>query len=150
MHGTPLAKQILWFLLDRSKRLKKEVYFTFTEGKDYTKEEIRGVGHSVGDMQSCNSTTHINEVMAAIGTDFTFSVHYGHFDGEYLDTSGQFGERPRSGFSYTIWLAKKYYSRSSEKVSVSRARLEAIDLRRPGLCRSEDQWNAPLLCVNET
>lgn len=71
--------------------------------------------------------------MAAVGTDFCFSLHYGSFkENGRFDTSGQFGDS-NIPLRYTFWCAKNFYSKTAETTSISRTELESIDLEKPGL-----------------
>jgi hypothetical protein len=146
-YGNDTAKSIFFFLLDKSERLSKQVYVTFTQGLEgYTGGEIDKAARSISGMHSCNCTTHIDQIMIAMGTAHRFSVHYGHFDhdGKY-DTSGMFPGLPQDMVSdpkltvldapcrYTFWLAPGSYSKSAERLTTTRQELETIDLSRPGL-----------------
>ena len=128
-----LAKQILAFLIDQSKGLTEEVYLTITVSENYTGKEIRRHALDMDNMFSCGSTTHLNEIMAAVGTDFCFSLHYGSFDGNgRFDTKGQFDDS-NVPLRYTFWCGKGFYSKTAKATSISRVELESIDLKKPGL-----------------
>lgn len=138
--GREMAKKILFCLINKSERLTKDVYFTLTQKEDWlNREEVDRNARSVGAMQSVNCSTHLNEIMEVLGADLRFSVHYGHFSSVgSFNTEGMFpsareGDRADAPMRYTFWLARKLYSRSATEVAVSRAELDAIDLKEHGL-----------------
>lgn len=145
-HGNDTGKRIFWFLIDQSAGFTKSVSLTLTEKKEgYSAKEINAAAHSLDGMWSCNGTTHLDAIMAAMGTELRFSLHYGHFKRGKFDTSGMFAGAPLSMVSnpklarlnqpmrYTFWLAPGSYSGKSVAVKVTRIKLEAIDLSKPGL-----------------
>jgi hypothetical protein len=146
-HGNDTAKRVIWFLIDKSNRLSKEVCVTLTQGQEgYSAEEIDEIVRTLHGITSCNGTTHLNEIFKVTGTDFVFDLHYGHFgsDGSF-DTSGMFPGAPthmvldpkltilNQPRRYTFWLSKKMYSKSAERIPVTRKEIKAIDLSKPGL-----------------
>ncbi|MBI5045270.1 MAG: hypothetical protein HZC02_05070 [Candidatus Levybacteria bacterium] len=138
--GKPLSKQILAFLLDGSKNLTREVYVTLWPISEYTPKEVRDSAIGIDAMKSPNGSTHLNEVMDAMGTEFGFDIHYGHFhEGDFI-TAGQFPGLPSRECHpfglparYTFWCSPHRYSDTAEPLLVTRAELEAIDLKKPGL-----------------
>lgn len=130
--GTDATKRLLAFLLDASKGLTEQVSLTLIEGREgYSREEIKQMGVEVHDMQSSNGSLHLSEIMAAMGSEFSFSCHYGHYDGQLLNSTGG-GDSP---MRYTFWLATGRYGKSGKGVHLapSRRELEMIDLSKPGL-----------------
>ena len=156
-HGNDAGKRLYWYLIDRSAGLTKEVCVTLTEGKEgYSTKEIQELARSLDGMTSSNGTTHLDAIMNAIGSNFSFNFHYGHFDrnGKF-DTSGMFAgasvglvldpklARLNVPLSYTFWLAPGFYSGSAKRIKVTRQKLETIDLSKPGLYPSiENQRRA--------
>lgn len=145
--GSSMVKQILWFLIDQSKSLTEEVCVTLTQDcGGFERQEIHRDALTMSSLTSSNCTTHIDQILIAMGTEFCFSVHYGNFDEDgKFNPSGMFSGIPRSMVSdesltvvnapmrYTYWLAKKGYSGTARVIPVSRAELVAIDLSKPGL-----------------
>lgn len=144
------TKQILALLINRSRKLAKEVCLTLVQDRDgYTAEEIDAAAKTVSILLSSNSTTHLNEVLKAMGSDFVFSVHYGDFNPsrskDQFSAEGMFAGFDKSQVSdgklltegmplrYTFWLAKDYYSRQAVLVKATRDSFEKINLGRPGL-----------------
>jgi len=147
-NGTELSKRILAFLIDQSEGLTREVCLTLVEGREgYSAEEISDAAVGVGGMDSANGTTHLHELLLAMGSEINFSVHYGDFDparvGDKFCYDGQYrgqqGNCPHGlarevmPLRYTFWLSKKSYSREVELVTATRAVLDQIDLGKPGL-----------------
>ncbi|MFZ2523505.1 MAG: hypothetical protein WAW92_03940 [Minisyncoccia bacterium] len=145
--GSELSKRVLAFLIDSSDGLTKEVCLSLVADREgYNTEEISAAGHGVSDMQSCNGTTHLSQIMVAMGNDLYFSVHYGDFDpsrpGDPFSQAGQFAGIPQADpvsrqegmpMRYTFWLSRENYSREAKLVTVKREELEQINLRKPGL-----------------
>lgn len=148
--GNELAKRVSAFLIDRSEGLVKDVCITLVEGYEgYTANEIQGASSGFDSMTRSNRTTHINQILDAMGSDMGFSVHYGDFDpkrgDEALNCDGLFVGYPveichtpglcREGMAlrYTFWLSKGDYTPKADLVVVTRKDLEQIDLRKPGL-----------------
>ncbi len=146
-HGTDAAKQLIWFLIENSAHLSKEVCVTLTEGKEgYSEDEIRALAMSLNQITRTSGTTHLNEILKVMGVEMSFSLHFGHFgaDGE-VDSSGIFPGVPPEKVSdpkltnlnmpcrYTFWLAFSHFARSAECVPVTRKQIETFDLSRPGM-----------------
>jgi hypothetical protein len=148
--GTPLTKQILSLLIDRSQELTKDVCLSLVDGREgYGADEINVAAHGVGAMTSGNGTTYLDELCVLMGAQLGFSVHYGDFDPtrseDQFDTSGMFPGAPlktvsdprlvREGMPmrYTFWLSKKNYSRQAELITANREELEKIDIKKSGL-----------------
>lgn len=145
--GNPRVKQIMYFLIDRSERLTKEVCVTLTQDcEGFTGNEIDRDARKMSSLASRNCSTHIDQIMIALGTKFRFCVHYGNFgnDGKF-DTSGMFPGMSKNlvldekltilnaPMRYTYWLASDYYSKTAKTIPVTRAELDAIDISKPGL-----------------
>ena len=142
---SPYSKRLFWFMLDQSEGLTKGVRVTLEEGaQGFTGDEIRGIAHPFDGMQSCHGGTHLNELLAATGSDFRFLLHYGNCSaGGKFDTrgavpraTGPYGDEP---LRYTFWLAPAIYSAAtevSEQIPCSRDRLDSINLEKPGLYES--------------
>lgn len=150
--GTELSKRVLAFLIESSERLTKEVCLSLVADREgYTADEISAAGYGVGNMESCNGTTHIDQILHAMGSELGVSVHYGDFDPARTDdpfnSDGQFTGWDRSRVSrpgqiregmplrYTFWLSKQDYSRQATLVVATREELEQINLKKPGLYR---------------
>ena len=149
-NGTELSKRVLALLIESSEELTKEVCTSLVADREgYTADEISAAGHGVGNMESCNGTTHIDQILHAMGSELSFSVHYGDFDPTRTDdpfnTDGMFAGWDRSQVSrdglisegmplrYTFWLSKKNYSRQAKLVVATREELDQINLEKPGL-----------------
>lgn len=145
-----LSKQISAFLIDRSKKLTKDVCLTLVENREgYTAKEINAAVNGIGWMASSSGATHLDQIIIAMGSEFRFAVHYGDFNprrkGDPFNNAGQFAgvdaskvmdlELTREGMPlrYTFWLSGKYYSRQSKLVIANRQKLEQIDITKPGL-----------------
>lgn len=145
-----LSKQLLAFLIDRSKKLTNEVCLTLVENRNgYTADEINAIANGVGWMCSSNGTTHLDQIFHVMGSKLHFSFHYGDFNPRRKDnpfsSAGQFAgvdecrvtnpELVRKGMPlrYTFWLSKKYYSRQARLVVAKRKNIEKIDIEKPGL-----------------
>jgi hypothetical protein len=149
--GTDLCKRLLAFLIDESRGFTRPVCVTLVENvSGFTASEIRDAALSLDCMVSCNNTTHINQILIAMGCDFLLCVHYGDFDPtreKPFNTAGQFAGFPeemvigkdselrREGMPvrYTFWLADEYYAKQAILVVTTREELEQIDLNKPGL-----------------
>ncbi|MEK7662343.1 MAG: hypothetical protein AAB355_02525 [Patescibacteria group bacterium] len=149
-NGTELSKRVLAFLIESSEELTKEVCLSLVADREgYTADEISAAGHGVGSMESCNGTTHLDQILHVMGSELSFSIHYGDFDPTRTDdpfnSDGMFGGWDRSQVTrpglilegmplrYTFWLSKKNYSRQAALVVATREELEQIDLKKPGL-----------------
>ncbi len=146
-NGTELSKRVLAFLIESSEELTKEVCLSLVADREgYTADEISAAGHGVGGMDSCNGTTHLDQILAAMGSELSFSVHYGDFDPTHTDDpfsqAGQFAGWPQADLEsrregmpmrYTFWLSKKNYSRQAKLVVATREELDQINLEKPGL-----------------
>ncbi len=126
--GNKFAKQLHFFLLAQSAGLTKEVCITLQEGDEWPKAELRKEAHGIDSMWSSTASTHLPEIMAAMGTRFIYSLHYGHYgeNGEF-DTKGQLAEC-KAPLRYTFWLAHECYADAATKLTATRKELEAIDV----------------------
>ena len=139
-NGTELSKRVLAFLIESSEGLTKEVCLTLVVDREgYTADEIRAAGHGVDSMGSGNGTTYLDQILAAMGSELSFSVHYGDFDptrtSDPFNCDGQFGDWDRSQVihsgptpesmppRYTFWFSKQNYSRQAALVVATREEL---------------------------
>ncbi len=132
--GEVLAKKILLHLIAHSERLTKEVCLTVIEGREgFTSEEIEKAAYGVHDMQSSNGTTHLSEVMVAMGASMLFNLHSGDFDpdrqGDPFNHEFEKDRRKR----YTFWLDRTFYSREATYIPTSKVDLQKVDVRKPNL-----------------
>lgn len=149
-NGTEVSKRVLAFLIDQSEELTREVCLTLVVNREgYTADEINAAAHGVGGMQSGGGTTHLNELLEAMGCGMIFSIHYGDFDpsrgSDPFNNDGQFAGasisqvvepgviREGMPLRYTFWLAQQRYSRQATLVVTTREELEQIDLKKSGL-----------------
>jgi len=145
-----LSKQVLAFLIEQSENLTKEVCLTLVDGREgFSAAEITAAGRGMSVMQSCNSTTHLHQILHAMGSELRFSFHYGDFDPSRKDdpfnAHGQFAGfkeeqvaypglvRDGMPIRYTFWFSKQDYSRQAKLVVATRNDLEQIDPAKPGL-----------------
>jgi hypothetical protein len=148
--GNELSKRVLAFLIDSSEGLTKDVCLSLVAGREgYGAEEIHGAADGAYNMQSCDGTTHLDQVFYVMGSELGFSYCYGDFDSTRADdpfnNDGQFAGVPLSTVSrpglaaegmpvrFTFWLSKGNYSRDAELVVATREDLESINLKKPGL-----------------
>src|ERR1700730_10830628 len=91
-NGTDLTKRILFFLIDASKGMTRNVSVGLSQDREgYTAKEIHEAGHGMSSLESCNCTTHLNELTTLMGCRRGFSMHYGAYDAEgHFSTYGQF------------------------------------------------------------
>lgn len=153
-NGTELSKRILAFLIDQSEGLTKEVCLTLVADREgYTDKEINETGHEMHSMESCNGSTHLNELLQLLDTDFHFCYHYGSFNitgsEKSFSPAGQFVGMTSPPVTdpdllleglplrYTFWLARGLYSNHATLLTTTRDELEQIDLSRPGLYKHE-------------
>lgn len=145
--GNELSKRILAFLLDQSKGLTKEVRLTLVADREgYTGGEIQAAAYGIGVMESCNCTTHVDQLLHVTGSEFLLSFCCGAFDANGADElSGKTGQcvgfnsprRESVNLGYTFWLAKELCSQQATLITTTRDELERIDLSRPGLYKHE-------------
>ncbi|HTE49147.1 MAG TPA: hypothetical protein VK675_04525 [Candidatus Paceibacterota bacterium] len=157
--GTELSKRILAFLIDRSEGLTKPVCLTlWADREGYTGDEIHAAAWEADAIWSCNGTTHLNEILFAMGSKLLPCSHYGDFDParkKKFNSAGIFAGVPLSMVRnskpekrreslredmptrYTFWLAKTYYSRKVTHIVTTREELEKIDLKKSGLYKDE-------------
>lgn len=150
--GNDIAKRILWALIDGSHGLRESVAISLVADREgFSASEIFEAGMKTSDFLSCNGSTHIDQILAAMGTPFRVSVHYGDFDptrpGKTLDCDGMFAGlaswegatfppgslKQGMPMRYTFWLARENYDRHAKLLHANRETLLAIDLSRPGL-----------------
>lgn len=124
---SPLAKKLALLLIEESKGFKKEVCVVVKKTRRaFSLEDVLGIGNGFHDMNSYGGTTHMHELMIAIGFDWHFSSHIGTLspgpNGKMIDMTGE---------SRTVWLGKRDYTRSAKRLGISRKRLDAISLEDP-------------------
>ena len=164
--GTELTKRILAFLIDHSESLTKDVCLTLVENREgYSADEINNATNGFHAMLSCNRTTHLDQVIIAMGGEVGFSYHYGDFDpsrtGDPFNSDGIFPGYPAElvcalperipgltredmPLRYTFWLARGYYAKKAKLVKATRAELEAINLLMPGLYPESEEASSRL------
>jgi len=138
--GRDLTKRILFFLIDASKGMTRNVSVGLSQDREgYTAKEINEAGHGMSSLQSCNCSTHLDELTTLMGCRLGFSLHYGAYDEKgHFSTYGQFAHQD-GGFDapmrYTFWLTEEDYGHcgSVRRLVTSREELEAIKLWKPGL-----------------
>lgn len=152
--GADLTKRIMAHLISESAYLSRAVCLTLIEGRDdFSQDEIQQAANGFHDMNSLGFHTHLTEVLYAMGSDFTFSYHYGDYDpmrlGSPLNRDGMFPGLPVDKVAgaranpnlvqrglplrYTFWLCNEPYSSKAALVWASATELNAIDLGKPGL-----------------
>lgn len=116
--GNDLLKKIFFVLLAKSEGLTKEVFLTLEEGPDISRETIIDTSRNL--IRSSGGTTHLDELMALMGSELHFSLHFGH----YVD-----GKPNKDGSSmrYTFLLSKQMQA-GGEQLFVSLDELNAIEL----------------------
>lgn len=116
--GNDLLKKIFFVLLAKSEGLTKEVFLTLEEGPDISRETIIDTSRNL--IRSSGGTTHLDELMALMGSELHFSLHFGH----YVD-----GKPNKDGSSmrYTFLLSKQMQA-GGEQLFVSLDELNAVEL----------------------
>ena len=166
-NGTELSKRVLAFLIESSNGLTKAVCLSLVADREgYTADEINTAGRGVDSMERCNGTTHLDEILQAMGSKLVFSVHYGDFNParatDPFNTDGQFagwGEhlvtdpglvREGMPLRYTFWLSEEPYSRKATLVVATREEFEKINLEKSGLYPSQEPACPAPSSVNST
>jgi len=113
----PETKKACLALIDASQGLTKPVFFT-----GYSKDIYDGAHGII----SGQGTTHLNQVMKVLGTEFVFSSHDGFFT-----APGQFQSGSRIGEKHTrtLWLSSTECDSSASEISLDQ--VEAIELIDP-------------------
>jgi hypothetical protein len=93
--GRDLTKRILFFLIDASKGMTRNVSVGLSQDREgYTAKEINEAGHGMSSLQSCNCSTHLDELTTLMGCRLGFSLHYGAYDEKgHFSTYGQFAHQ---------------------------------------------------------
>ncbi len=136
--GTDLTKQVLALLIDQSRGpLAESVCITLTEDDgEYSAKEISDAARGLWEMQIVHGTTHIDQILKAMGSNLCFSVHEGDFSafckGHDVETSSETAIKGQLEVQ-TFWLAKKNFFMDSRLVHITREMLEEINLRKPEL-----------------
>ncbi len=105
------AKKICLLLLERSELLTKPISISIIELENgYLRSHAEKMYNGIHDMCSPNEDTHLNALMLAAGSDFSFSTHSGSYDGKgkLVELSGK--------TSYTAWLSPTRYDTNAEKI----------------------------------
>jgi hypothetical protein len=137
-----ITRKLLLFLIDKSNELTRDVCITLWEtDSGFSAKEIRKIQGEFNSMCSGNRTTHVTEILVAMGSNFCFSDSYGDFDPtrrpDPFDNSVQFSGSTSSPkkhveakpFRATFWLSKKRYTRNSKFLKVDRELLEKIEAK---------------------
>ncbi len=97
-----LMKRALFFLIEKSDGLTKEVSMTLWENETFSRSAVDAAAKNY--MRSnTGGTTHLNELMTLMGSDLCFTWAYGHY------TNGKFDTGSRAQLRYTFWLAKEMH-----------------------------------------
>ena len=108
--ASDFAKKVAIWLLLKSEGLVKKVFIVI--------DDVATADHlmnGIHDMKSAQHTTHLNEIMQATGSEYTFSVHSG------TNTHSQSG-------GCRVWLSSQEYDGRAEIVEFNQAAIEAIKL----------------------
>jgi hypothetical protein len=127
--ASPLAKKTAIWLLRQSEGLTKAVAVSFQD-----RDGARDVLNGFHDMVSCNSTTHLNQIMHVTGTAFIFSHHSGFRSAACIKvtTTGS-----------TIWLAERHYDRGAKMLILNLGNINVVDLDiRPKFAEERPQETA--------
>ncbi|MBT4376285.1 hypothetical protein HOD29_02820 [archaeon] len=119
--GSNFAKQVAFFLINASENLTKPVCISLI-AKDNELElgkEVKKTAHGFHDFVSGNGTTHLSEIMVAMGTEFDFWNHSGYR--KFIPET--------QGIGYTFWLSKERYDHHAELLEVSIEELKKIELK---------------------
>lgn len=119
-----LAKRILFFLIDKSEGLTKEVSMTVWEGDAFSRNTVNKAAENCNSLKSCSRETHLGELLALIGSEMHFSYHRGHYVDGRLDIGDQQKMR------YTFWLAKEMHGHGGmgEHITFSPEELSGLEL----------------------
>lgn len=128
--GTELTKRIIAHLIDHSSNLTKDVCLTLTCERDFPREEIVAAYEGFEALPSANRSTHLTEILTAMGCDLRLSYDMGDYNPNREDDPLECQVHEDS---ITFWLSKWHYSRQADHVEVTREDLEKIDLKKPGL-----------------
>ncbi len=143
------TKQLLSLLIDESQALTRDVCTTLSAKDGISAEMISLIAREVDRLMSESGSVYLNELIKLMGTDFLFSLHYGHYvvgEKNHLDKAGMFaGIDPSRVLTssparsveqghpvrYTFWLARKCYSKEAELFETTEEKLKAVDLSEP-------------------
>jgi hypothetical protein len=145
-----LSKRILTLLIDKSERLTKDVCISLVDNREgYSGEEIENAAVGIDNMLSSLGTTHLDQILHAMNSAFSFRFHYGDYDSSRQDdpfnNDGQFPGWPKDKVQaeglvlegmptrYTFWLSRVPYSRVAEAITISREELDQVDITKSGL-----------------
>jgi len=119
-----LFKRVVATLLDESKSLTRPVVIRLeTNMQGFERKQLKQLYRDCSVATSCGGKTHINELIAMIGSDLSFS----HSEG---NTDCQVGFWARKG------------KKKPKIVEVTNSKLQKIDLARPGLYPSLEKDEA--------
>lgn len=123
--GANITKRLLAFLINHSMGLTRGVYVNLVGSLNgFSARTIQQAAFGLHDMQSCNGTTHIGQVLIAMGSPLVFG---------YRNVSGTQPGLKRNQCAWTFWLAQDRTVLDAEFIEVHSSELEQIDLSKPGL-----------------
>lgn len=144
--GGLLVKQIMYFLLDKSEQLTKEVCVTLSHDRyGYRGHEIFKSAEDLSNICAGNGTTYFDEILMVTGSGFRFDSECGYFDhkGEFINGGDHDylaniqDQHPKifeasypsiCNVRYTFWLSQEPCSRKAQRFNECRAGLQAIDI----------------------
>jgi hypothetical protein len=147
-NGNVLTKRILIQLINASSNLTQPVSTCLTQDcQGYSAEEIRAAAKALN-MTASEGALPLAEMMVLMGTDFHFSIQYGHYEDN--ERFNHIGDPCADGptempLRYTFWLAPESCGRSGRgnNIVVSRQILDSIDISdRHGLYSSTEACRA--------
>jgi hypothetical protein len=137
-----LAKQLLWKMIQASENMTKPVCTTLhVNDKELIAEEIYLISDAVDLMCSGNGNTHLGAMMHLMGVGYLFSLSHGNLNEEGRINRLPSGHPEKGLMCYSFWLGPGFHGKAGgfEKIKVTCAELEAIDLSRSGLYRPIEQ-----------
>jgi len=125
--GSQTLKKLLLFMIRNSQRLTEPVHLSLWQDREgYSARDIRSIVRQLSIMLNDPGSTHLNQLMALIGTHLIFSSHtgvYGENGEPGLLTSSKLPVR------YTFWLATEPHGQSGpgRALVATRQEIESID-----------------------
>lgn len=114
--ATNFTKRLCFWLIDQSSQITQSVCVSIPSSSDDT--YAKQAGYCIHNMVSSAWATHLNDIMAAIGTDFIFSSHSGIYN--------ENGVRVLGG--YTIWLSPKHFDHQAKRIEFDPKTIHDIKL----------------------